>query len=84
MTNSKKATDKKVGDRKLYKVTFDKKNEPIDAKITPLYSGMGHGFGSWDPKTFFTFFVYVDAVDKQDAIKSARKIAQNRVENNQS
>lgn len=66
--------------RKLYIVKFDKNNNPIEAKLAPLDSGKGHGFGSWDKKTFFTIFVYVEAFNTKEALALAKEIAEKRLE----
>lgn len=66
--------------RKLYKVIFDKENNPLEAKLAPLNSQGGHGLSSWDQKTFFTKWVYVEALNVEEAIQQAKEIATRRIE----
>ena len=65
---------------KLYLVTFDNSNNPVEAKLAPLNSGKGHGLSNWNKKTLFTNSVYVNALNEKEAFRIAKEIADNRLE----
>jgi hypothetical protein len=68
--------------KRLYKVTFDSNNNPVKATIALASSTMGHGVSSWDSKTFYSKFIYVEAFSIAEAKTKAKEIADKRVEQN--